>query len=93
MEDIEPAIFNNNSRKEDMVLAWEIMIIAVLIKKKKERYRFELKLTFQNKTVVTNSMYLFSLFSQQNWNISAEMKAAVFQDVFTWWRSSSDQAN
>lgn len=37
MEDIEPAIFNNNSRKEDMVLAWEIMIIAVLIKKKKKR--------------------------------------------------------
>lgn len=92
MEDIEPAIFNNNSRKEGMVLAWEIMIIAVLTKKK-ERYRFELKLTFQNKTVVTNSMYLFSLFSQQNWNISVEMKAAVFQDVFTWWRSSSDQAN
>lgn len=48
MEDIEPAIFNNNSRKEGMVLAWEIMIIAVLTKKKKERYRFELKLTFQN---------------------------------------------
>lgn len=92
MEDIEPAIFNNNSRKEGMVLAWEIMIIAVLTKKK-ERYRFELKLTFQNKTVVTNSMYLFSLFSQQNWNISVEMKAAVFQDVFTWWRFSSDQAN
>lgn len=93
MEDIEPAIFNNNSRKEGMVLAWEIMIIAVLTKKKKGRYRFELKLTFQNKTVVANSMYLFSLFSQQNWNISVEMKAAVFQDVFTWWRSSSDQAN
>lgn len=92
MEDIEPVIFNNNSRKEGMVLAWEIMIIAVLTKKK-ERYRFELKLTFQNKTVVTNSMYLFSLFSQQNWNISVEMKAAVFQDVFTWWRSSCDQAN
>ena len=94
MEDIEPVIFNNNSRKEGMVLSWETMIIAVLTKKKKkEKYRFELKLTFQNKTVVTNSMYLFSLFSQQNWNISVEMKAAVFQDVFTWWRSSSDQAN
>ena len=94
MEDIEPVIFNNNSRKEGMVLSWETMIIAVLTKKKKkEKYRFELKLTFQNKAVVTNSMYLFSLFSQQNWNISVEMKAAVFQDVFTWWRSSSDQAN
>lgn len=36
MEDIEPAIFNNNSRKEGMVLAWEIMIIAVLTKKKRK---------------------------------------------------------
>lgn len=37
MEDIEPVIFNNNSRKEGMVLAWEIMIITVLTKKKKKK--------------------------------------------------------
>lgn len=35
MEDIELVIFNNNSRKEDMVLVWEIMIIVVFIIKLK----------------------------------------------------------
>lgn len=43
MEDMEPAIFNNNSRKEGMVLAWEIMIIAVLIKKKKRKVQIRIK--------------------------------------------------